>query len=139
MYNLTPYFHVCFCSNTHLMLTFFHTHSHVPFRYSFFSHPSSDNHSLFSHLFPCMINPWRAWAARVTLVGSVSQSVCQSVCCRFNSLLNGLFVPQTIPPTQRITRISLMEGFFLKRPCCRDTASTASVWLTTVSHFVCRK
>ena len=51
---------------------------------------------------------------------SVSQSVCLSVCRRFNSLLDGLFVPQTIPPTQRVTRINLIEGFFLKRLRCRD-------------------
>ena len=30
-------------------------------------------------------------------------------------LLDGLFVPQTIPPIQRVTRISLIEGFFSEK------------------------
>ena len=68
---------------------------------------------------------------------SVCQSVCLSVCRRFNSLLDGLFVPQTILPTQRVMKISLIEGFFLKKLRCGDTTSTASVQLTTGGHFVC--
>ena len=67
----------------------------------------------------------------------VCQSVSLSVCRLFNSLLDGLFVPQMIPPTQRVTRINLIEGFFLKKLRCGDTACTASVQLTTVCHFVC--
>ena len=43
--------------------------------------------------------------------------VCPSVS---RSLLDGLFIPQTIPPTQQITRISLIEDFFLKRLRYRD-------------------
>ena len=56
-------------------------------------------------------------------------------CSRFNSLYDDLFGPQTIPPTQQVTGINLMEGFFLKRLRYRDTSSTASVQLTTVGHF----
>ena len=64
--------------------------------------------------------------------------VCRSVCRRFNSLLDSPFVSQTIPPTQRVTRISLIKGFFLKKLRCEDAASTAPVRLTTVGHFVGR-
>ena len=49
-----------------------------------------------------VVNPRRACAARVTVVGSVS------VCPCFNSPLDCLFVPQTIPSTARVTTISLI-------------------------------
>ena len=38
--------------------------------------------------------------------GDARLSVCLWVCSRFNSLYDGLFDPETIPPTQHITKIS---------------------------------
>ena len=45
--------------------------------------------------------------------------VCLSVCPCSNSLLDGLFVPQTIRRNKRVIRISLIERFSLR---CRDTS-----------------
>ena len=49
-----------------------------------------------------IINPRRACAARVTVVGSVCLFVCLLL---YISLLERLFVPETIPSTQRATKV----------------------------------
>ena len=78
------------------------------------------------------INPRRACAARVTVVGSV----CLSVCPCSNSLLDGLFVPQTIQRSKRVIRISLIERFSLKMLCCRDLSVTSIVSAHSAAHFL---
>ena len=79
-----------------------------------------------------LVNPRRACAARVTVVGSV----CQSVCPCFNSPLDCLFVPQTIPSTARVTTISSIEPFFLNMLRCRDLSAATTVCIQTVGHFL---
>ena len=73
----------------------------------------------------------------VSFLGAHAQRGLLSVCRRFNSLLGDLFIPQTIPSTQRVKSISLIEEFLSKRLRYRDIASTASVRLTTGGHFLC--
>ena len=73
-----------------------------------------------------MVNPRRACAARVTVLGSV----CLSVCPCSNSLLDGLFVPQTIRRNKRVIRISLIERFSLR---CRDLSVTS---IHSAGHFL---
>ena len=69
---------------------------------------------------PFVINPRRACAARVTVVGlCVSPSVCQSVrpsVCLFGdiSLLEPSIAPQTILRIQRSIKVGKYVGFFLK-------------------------
>ena len=63
-----------------------------------------------------VINPRRACAARVTVVGL-------SVCPLVNiSLLERLFVLKTLSHTQRATKVKKYVGFFLKPLRCRDPA-----------------
>ena len=66
-----------------------------------------------------IINPRRACAARVTVVGL-------SVCPLVNiSLLERLFVLKTLSHTQRATKVKKYVGFSLKPLRCRDTALAA--------------
>ena len=79
-----------------------------------------------------VINPRRACAARVTVLGSV----CLSVCPCSNSLLDGLFVPQMIRRNKRVIRISLIERFSLKMLHCRDLSVTSIVRVHSAGHFL---
>ena len=57
------------------------------------------------------------------IVGFVCLSVCLSVCLLLSiSLLGCLFVPETIPSTQRATRVRKYVGFSLKMIRCRARA-----------------
>ena len=62
-----------------------------------------------------------------------------SVCPCFNSLLDCLFVPQTIQSTESVTTISLIEPFFcrsfLNKLHCRDLSAASIVRIQTVGHF----
>ena len=62
------------------------------------------------------VNPRRACAARVTVVGF---SVCPLVA---NSLQERLFVLKTLSRTQRATKVKKFVGFSLKPLRCRDPA-----------------
>ena len=62
--------------------------------------------------------------------------VCLSVCPCSNSLLDGLFVPQTIRRNKRVIRISLIERFSLKMLCCRDLSVTSIVRVHSAGHFL---
>ena len=115
----------------HLWLTYAHVHTCTTcIHITNSAVPNSSCRDIHVQVFICTCTLWccvfltlgtHAQLGRsVCLSVCLSLSVCQSVCRRFNSLLDGLFVPQTIPPTQRVTRISLIEGFFLKRLRCRD-------------------
>ena len=67
----------------------------------------------------CIINPRRACAARVTVVGSV----CVCVCLLSNiSPMERLFVLKTLSRTQRATKVKIFVGFSLKPLRCRDPA-----------------
>ena len=70
-----------------------------------------------------IINPRRACAARVTVVGSVCVSVCLSVCLLSHiSPMERLFVLKTLSRTQRATKVKKFVGFSLKPLRCRDPA-----------------
>ena len=62
--------------------------------------------------------------------------VCLSVCPCSNSLLDGIFVPQTIRRNKRVIRISLIERFSLKMLRCRDLSVTSIVRVHSVGHFL---
>ena len=62
--------------------------------------------------------------------------VCLSVCPCSNSLLDGLFVPQTIRRNKRVIRISLIERFSLKMLRCRDLSVTSIVRVHSADHFL---
>ena len=64
----------------------------------------------------CVINPRRACAARVTVVGF---SVCPLVA---NSLQERLFVFKPLSHTLRATKVKIFVGFSLKPLRCRDPA-----------------
>ena len=67
-----------------------------------------------------LFNPWRACAAKVTVVWSVCLSVCLSV-CQFNvSPLERLFVLKLMLRTQRATKVKTIVGICLKLLRCRD-------------------
>ena len=67
----------------------------------------------------CVINPRRACAARVTVVGSVCVSVCLS---GHISPMERLFVLKTLSRTQQATKVKKIVGFSLKPLRCRDPA-----------------
>ena len=70
-----------------------------------------------------IINPRRACAARVTVVGSVCLCVCVSVCLLSHiSPMERLFVLKTLSRTQRATKVKKFVGFSLKPLRCRDPA-----------------
>ena len=70
-----------------------------------------------------LINPRRACAARVTVVGSVCLCVCVSVCLLSHiSPMERLFVLKTRSRTQRATKVKKFVGFSLKPLRCRDPA-----------------
>ena len=69
------------------------------------------------------INPRRACAARVTVVGSVCLCVCVSVYLLSHiSPMERLFVLKTLSRTQRATKVKKFVGFSLKPLRCRDPA-----------------
>ena len=68
----------------------------------------------------------------------VCLSVCLSVCPCSNSLLDGLFVPQTIRRNKRVIRISSIERFSLKMLRCRDLSVTSIVRVHSAGHFFTR-
>ena len=71
-----------------------------------------------------VINPRRACAARVTAVGSVCVCVC--VCLLlYISPLERLFVPETIPSTQRAMKVRKFVGVSLKMLRCKARALPA--------------
>ena len=83
-----------------------------------------------------LINPRRACAARVTVVGSV----CLSVCLLSHiSPLERLFVLKTLSRTQRATKVKKFVGFSLKPLRCRDPALPPLTAIRTVGHFSCGK
>ena len=60
----------------------------------------------------CVVNPWRACAARVTVLGSC---VCVSVCLLSHiSPTECLFVLKTLSPTQRATKVKKFVAICLK-------------------------
>ena len=66
-----------------------------------------------------VVNPRRACAARVTVVGSV----CLCVCLLSHiSPMERLFVLKTLSRTQRATKVKKFVGFSLKPLRCRDPA-----------------
>ena len=67
------------------------------------------------------INPRRACAARVTVVGSVCVCVCVCLLSHI-SPMERLFVLKTLSRTQRATKVKLFVGFSLKPLRCRDPA-----------------
>ena len=70
-----------------------------------------------------MINPRRACAARVTVVGSVCVRTCVCVCLLSHiSPMERLFVLKTLSRTQRATKVKIFVGFSLKPLRCRDPA-----------------
>ena len=70
-----------------------------------------------------IINPRRACAARVTVVGSVCLSVYLCVCPLSHiSPMEHLFVLKTLSRTQRATKVKIFVGFSLKPLRCRDPA-----------------
>ena len=71
-----------------------------------------------------VINPRRACAARVTVVGSVCvHAVCVCVCLLSHiSPMERLFVLKTLSRTQRATKVKIFVGFSLKPLRCRDPA-----------------
>ena len=73
-----------------------------------------------------VINPRCACAAKVTVVGFVCLSVCLSVCLLlYISPLERLFVPETLPSTQRATKVRKFVGFSLKVLRCKAGALPA--------------
>ena len=70
-----------------------------------------------------VINPRRACAARVTVVGSVCVCVCVCLCLLSHiSPMERLFVLKTLSRTQRATKVKTFVGFSLKPLRCRDPA-----------------
>ena len=83
-----------------------------------------------------LINPRRACAARVTVVGSV----CLCVCLLSHiSPLERLFVLKTLSRPQRATKVKINVGFSLKPLRCRDPALPPLTAIRTVGHFSCGK
>ena len=76
-----------------------------------------------------IINPRRACAARVTVVGF---SVCPLVA---NSLQERLFVFKPLSHTLRATKVKKFVGFSLKPLRCRDTALARCTATRAVGHF----
>ena len=76
-----------------------------------------------------VINPRRACAARVTVVGF---SVCPLVA---NSLQERLFVFKPLSHTLRATKVKIFVGFSLKPLRCRDTALARCTATRAVGHF----
>ena len=75
------------------------------------------------HTIRVLVNPRRACAARVTVVGL---SVCLFVCPLVNiSLLERLFVLKTLSHTQRATKVKKYVGFSLKMLRCKARAVPA--------------
>ena len=73
-----------------------------------------------------VINPRRACAARVTVVGSVCLCVCVSVCLLSHiSPMERLFVLKTLSRTQRATKVKIFVGFSLKMLRCKARAVPA--------------
>ena len=68
---------------------------------------------------PTLVNPRRACAARVTVVGSVSLCVCL---LSHISPMERLFVLKMLSRTQRATKVKRFVGFSLKPLRCRDPA-----------------
>ena len=69
-----------------------------------------------------IVNPRRACAARVTVVGSV----CVSVCLLSHiSPMERLFVLKTLSRTQRATKVKKFVGFSLKMLRCKARAVPA--------------
>ena len=69
-----------------------------------------------------LINPWHAYAARVTIVGFF----CLSVCLLSHiSPLERLFVLKTLSRTQQATKVKTIVGFSLILLRCRDLALSA--------------
>ena len=97
---------------------------------NYYVNPSITRVSLLHQNGPCndvilhnVINPRRACAARVTVVGLSDLFVCLFVCPLVNiSLLERLFVLKTLSHTQRATKVKKYVGFFLKPLRCRDPA-----------------
>ena len=78
---------------------------------------------------PCIFNPRRACAARVTVVGL-------SVCPLVNiSRLEHLFVLKTLSHTQRATNVKMIGGITLKPLHCRDSALQHCTAIRAVGHF----
>ena len=65
-----------------------------------------------------LVNPRRACAARVTVVGFVCLLL-------YISPLERLFVPETIPSTQRAMKVRKFVGFSLKMLRCKARALPA--------------
>ena len=63
-----------------------------------------------------VVNPRRACAARVTVVGSVCVSLCPLL---YSSLLECLFASQTIQPTQQPMKVRTYVRFSLKMLRCK--------------------
>ena len=79
-----------------------------------------------------IINPRRACAARVTVVGSVCVCVCVCVCLLSQiSPLERLFVLKILSRTQRATEIKKFVGFSLKPLRSKVMASFAYPWHPT--------
>ena len=73
-----------------------------------------------------LVNPRRACAARVTVVGSVCLCVCVSVCLLSHiSPMERLFVLKTLSRTQRATKVKKFVGFSLKMLRCKARAVPA--------------
>ena len=77
-----------------------------------------------------LINPRRACAARVTVVGF---SVCPLVA---NSLQERLFVFKPLSHTLRATKVKTFVGFSLKPLRCRDTALARCTATRAVGHLL---
>ena len=78
------------------------------------------SNSLLSYILVCnvenLINPRRACAARVTVVGSVCLCVCLCVCLLSHiSPTKHLFVLKTLSRTQRAKKVKKFVGICLKR------------------------
>ena len=78
------------------------------------------------------VNPRRACAARVTVVGSVCLSVCS---LSHISPLERLFVLKSTSRTQRATNVKKFVGFSLKLLRCGDPALPPSYGLPYGGHF----
>ena len=102
-----------------------YTHKHVYY--------CTESRQVLTSLNNPQIIPWRACAARVTVVGfvcvsvrmSVRVSVCVFVCvCLLShiSLLERLFTLKLMSRTQRATKVKIFVRFSFKPLCCRDPA-----------------
>ena len=79
-----------------------------------------------------LINPRRACAVRVTVVGSV----CLCVCPLLNiSPLERLFVSQSVPHTQRAAKVRNFVWFSLKMLRCRARTLLSLYGYALVGHF----